>query len=62
MPSVSPLHDLKTLVQSAHPLIAIDTSEEDRVIGLVRTVAEQLYMEPFEWAITRGFATSSGPF
>ncbi len=52
------VHDIKTLVQSFHPLIAIETTEEDRVIGLLNSVADQLQLVFFEWSITRGLTAS----
>ncbi|MBI4401229.1 MAG: AAA family ATPase [Nitrospirae bacterium] len=48
------VHDIKTLVLSSHPLIAIETVEEDRVHALLLSVAAQLRMPFFEWSITRG--------
>jgi AAA+ superfamily predicted ATPase len=48
------IHDIRTLVLSFHPVIAIDTVEEERVEKLVDAVAEELCMPVFEWTMTRG--------
>ena len=48
------IHDIRTLVLSFHPVIAIDTVEEERVEKLVDAVAEELCLPVFEWTMTRG--------
>jgi len=48
------IHDIRTLVLSFHPVIAIDTVEEERVEKLLDAVAEELCMPVFEWTMTRG--------
>jgi hypothetical protein len=48
------VHDLRTLIRSCHPLIIIETVEEDRVLALLQSVAAQERMPLFEWSITRG--------
>lgn len=48
------VHDLRTLIRSCHPLIAVETVEEDRVSALLQSVAAQERMPLFEWSITRG--------
>ena len=48
------VHDIRTLVLSFHPVIAIDTVEEERVEQLVDAVAEELGMPVFHWTVTRG--------
>jgi hypothetical protein len=52
------IHDIKTLILSSHPVIAIETVEEDRVRALLQAVSGQTRMPLFEWSITRGFARS----
>jgi len=54
MPAATSVHDLRTLIRSAHPLIVIETVEEERVFALVQSVAAQERMPLFEWSITRG--------
>ena len=48
------VHDLRTLIRSCHPLIVIETVEEDRVVALLQSVAAQERMPLFEWSLTRG--------
>ena len=48
------VHDIKTLVLSFHPVIVIETVEEDRVMPLLLSVAAQLTIPLFEWSVTRG--------
>lgn len=52
------IHEIKTLILSSHPVIAIETVEEERVRSLLLAVSEQTRMPLFEWSITRGFARS----
>src|SRR5215217_7376540 len=48
------VHDLRTLVRSRHPLIVIETVEEERVLSLLHSAAAQERMPLFEWSVTRG--------
>jgi len=48
------VHDIKALVLSFHPVIVIETVEEDRVMPLLLSVAAQLTIPLFEWSVTRG--------
>lgn len=50
----STVHDFKTLVNSCHPLIVIETAEEKRVHSLLSSAALQLDMELEEWTATFG--------
>ena len=50
----SSVHDLKTLVLSFHPLVAIETVEEERVERLLEAVGRDLSMSVYEWTVTRG--------
>ncbi len=56
----SSVHDLRTLVRSYHPLIAIDSVEEDRIHTLLESVAAQERMPLFEWSVTRGLTRADG--
>lgn len=47
-------HDLRTLIRSCHPLVAVESVEEERVSALLQSVAAQERMPLFEWSITRG--------
>ncbi|HEX8754058.1 MAG TPA: AAA family ATPase [Solirubrobacterales bacterium] len=46
--------EFKTLVRSYHPVIAIDTVEEDRVERLLTRTAADLGVRLLEWSITSG--------
>lgn len=48
------VHDLRTLIRSSHPLVVIETVEEDRVLALLQSVTAQERMPLFEWSVTRG--------
>ena len=50
----STVHDFKTLINSCHPVIVIDTPEEKRVHKLLNSAALQLGMELEEWTATHG--------
>lgn len=54
MPLPTSVHDLRTLVRSCHPLIVIDTVEEERVLTLLGSVAGQERLPIYEWSMTRG--------
>ncbi|MBW2242594.1 MAG: AAA family ATPase [Deltaproteobacteria bacterium] len=48
------IHDIKTLILSFHPAIAIDSVEEERVVALVNAAAGEVGLPIFEWSLTRG--------
>ena len=48
------VHDLRTLIRSHHPLVVIETVEEERVFSLLQSVTAQERMPLFEWSVTRG--------
>ena len=52
------VHELKTLILSYHPVIVIETVEEERVRKLLQSVATNLEMRFFEWTLTRGLTRS----
>ncbi|MBU6300894.1 MAG: AAA family ATPase [Verrucomicrobia bacterium] len=45
---------LRSLFLSAHPLILLETAEEDRALGVLRETAGDLGLTPFEWSVTDG--------
>ena len=47
-------HKLKTLMQSLHPVVAVETVEEERVREVIDKIATDLKLPLFEWSITRG--------
>ena len=54
------IHDIKTLVLSFHPVVVIETVEEDRVVSLLRATASQLDLPFYEWSVTRGLMRYPG--
>ena len=54
MPRSDASHDLKTLIQSRHPIVTIDTVEEERVENLLQAVATELRVPLFTWTVTHG--------
>ncbi len=55
------IDDIKTLVLSFHPIVVIETVEEDRVRALLQTVAEQVRATFFEWSLIRGLTRPDQP-
>jgi hypothetical protein len=51
MPALS---DLALMIQSRHPFIAVDTSEEDRLEMTLARVAGDLRVPFFVWTVTNG--------
>ncbi|MAE95281.1 MAG: AAA family ATPase [Deltaproteobacteria bacterium] len=54
MPLTSSIHDVKTLVLSFHPAIAMDTQEEERAERLVKAVASEVGLPVWEWTLSQG--------
>ncbi|MDX1584501.1 MAG: AAA family ATPase, partial [Thermoanaerobaculia bacterium] len=54
------LHDLKTLILSFHPIIVIETVEEERVSGIISTACADLSLPLLDWSLTRGLRVGSG--
>jgi ATPase family associated with various cellular activities (AAA) len=52
------LDRLKVLINSSTPIIVMETSEEMRAVGVVRTACSQLNMATFEWSIADGLVRS----
>lgn len=55
------IHELKTLMRSLHPIIAIETIEEERARALLLSVATQLALPLWEWSVTRGLTKAEEP-
>jgi hypothetical protein len=53
-------HEIQTLVMSFHPVIVIETVEEERVQSLLQAATQEMGMQLFEWSITQGLARSLG--
>jgi hypothetical protein len=54
----SPLDRLKVLMNSSTPIVVMETVEEMRALGLVRSACADLNMAVFEWSIADGLVRS----
>jgi len=52
------VHQFQTLLLSYHPIIVIETVEEERVEALLKEAVQQMKMALFEWSVTRGLYRS----
>ncbi len=55
------VHDIKALVLSFHPVIVIETVEEERVKELLASVATQARLQFFQWSLTQGLTRDLTP-
>ena len=54
-------HDeLRLLINSRHPIITVETPEEERLEGLLMDVATELGVPLYEWSVTTGLARAHG--
>lgn len=54
------VRELQAMVESFHPLILLETIEEDRVRNLLQMTARGLRLQLFEWSVTQGLSRSPG--
>ncbi len=54
------MHELRTLILSRHPAIAIETTEEERLDTLLAAVAADTRLTIFDWTITHGLVREPG--
>jgi len=54
------IHTIKTLIRSFHPIIVIETVEEERVETLLKSVVEEISTPLFAWTINNGLAPTLG--
>src|SRR6476646_8522707 len=52
--------ELRLLVNSRHPIISVETSEEERVDALLAQVATELDVPLYTWSVTTGLARMKG--
>jgi hypothetical protein len=52
--------DLRLLINSRHPILTIETTEEDRVEQLLLEVSTDLGVPLFTWSVTQGLARYRG--
>ncbi len=55
---VESVHNLQTLLLSFHPMIVIETVEEERVQTFLKDAVQDMNMPLLEWSITRGLVKS----
>src|SRR2546423_3495577 len=53
-------HEIKTLVLSRHPAIAVETSEEERADAVLAAVAADTRLTRFDSTVTRGLVRQPG--
>jgi len=58
-PRAAAVHELRTLVQSFHTVVAIETPEEERVAALVRSAGVDLFIPVHEWTLTSGLRNAA---
>jgi ATP-dependent 26S proteasome regulatory subunit len=63
-PGAAPVHtkhdELRLLVNSRHPIITVETPEEERFEQLLLEVAAELGVPMYEWSVTAGLAKYAG--
>jgi SpoVK/Ycf46/Vps4 family AAA+-type ATPase len=59
-PLSTSIHEFQTLVMSFHPVIVIETVEEERVQTLLQMATQEMGMQVLEWSITQGLARALG--
>jgi AAA+ superfamily predicted ATPase len=50
----TPLPDLELLIRSSHPLIALESDEEERALALLSATVERLALASFRWTASQG--------
>jgi hypothetical protein len=56
------IRNLQTLILSFHPVIVIETVEEERVYTLLKAATQEMNIPLFEWSIAQGLVRSPGTF
>ncbi len=54
MSLVTSVHDVRMLILPFHPLLVLETAEEERVEAVLAEVAAQSGLARFAWSVTRG--------
>jgi ATP-dependent 26S proteasome regulatory subunit len=52
--------ELRLLINSRHPIITVETSEEERLETMLAAVAEEVGVPLYEWSVTTGLAKAQG--
>jgi hypothetical protein len=58
MDNSTSIHDIATLVASRHPLLVLESVEEERLRSLIDAAAADCGLPVFEWTITQGLRRS----
>jgi len=54
-------HDeLRLLINSRHPILTVETPEEERLEALLTDVATELSVPVYEWSVTTGLSKAKG--
>ncbi len=48
--------ELLLLINSLNPIITVETTEEERLEGLLRSIAVQLVVPLYRWSVTTGLS------
>jgi hypothetical protein len=56
------VREIQTLLLSFHPVLVIETVEEERVRVLLQTATKEMNLPLYEWAIVHGLFRSPGSF
>lgn len=56
------VRDLQTLVLSFHPVIVVETVEEERIHTVLKEAAQGMNLQLFEWSLTQGLVRSPGSY
>jgi hypothetical protein len=56
------VQEIQTLIQSFHPILVIETVEEERVQSLLQAATQEMSLPMFEWSRTKGLTRSPGTF
>ena len=52
--------ELLLLINSLNPIITVETTEEERLEGLLRSIAVQLVVPLYRWSVTSGLSKLTG--
>jgi hypothetical protein len=56
------IRQIQTLVMAYHPLIVVETVEEDRVQTLLKQATQEMQTSLYEWSVTQGLVRSPGTY
>ncbi|NCJ08763.1 AAA family ATPase [Synechococcales cyanobacterium C] len=62
MPLSISIRDIQTLVLSFHPVIVIETVEEERIQNLLKKATQEMSIPMFEWSLSQGLIRAPGTY